>query len=117
MGWDVHPPSFFQVLMRLSRMCLPIVVTENGTSMADDARRWSFIFRHLQAMARAMQAGAPVIGYCCWSLLDNFEWADGFGPHFGIVEVEYATQERRVRESARRYAEICRSHRIALDGI
>jgi len=117
MGWDVHPPSFFQVLMRLSRMGLPILVTENGTSMADDARRWSFIFRHLQAMARAMQAGAPVLGYCCWSLLDNFEWADGFGPHFGIVEVDYATQERRVRESARRYAEICRSNRIALDGI
>ena len=117
MGWDVHPPSLYRTLTRWSALGLPIIITENGTWMTDDARRWSFLLGHLQAVARAIQAGARVIGYCYWSLLDNFEWADGFGPHFGIVEVEYATQERRVRESARRYAEICRSHRIALDGI
>ncbi len=114
MGWDVHPDSFFQALVRLRATGLPILVTENGTYMRDDARRWSFIERHLQAMANAMQEGAPVIGYCYWSLLDNFEWAEGFGPRFGLIEVDYATQERRVRESARRYAEACRTNRIAL---
>ena len=115
MGWDVHPDSFFQVLVRLTRFGLPLLVTENGTVMIDDQRRWDYLRRHLQAMARAMQAGAPVIGYCCWSLIDNFEWADGFGPRFGIVEVDYATQQRRVRESGWRYAEVCRTNRIALE--
>jgi beta-glucosidase len=66
-------------------------------------------------MAQAMRQGAPVLGYLYWSLLDNFEWAEGFAPRFGLVEVEYATQARRIRDSARRYAELCRSHRISLD--
>ncbi|MBI4598524.1 MAG: glycoside hydrolase family 1 protein [Candidatus Omnitrophica bacterium] len=115
MGWDVHPASLLRVLMRLKPYCLPILVTENGTSMADDARRWSYIHRHLQAMARAMRRGVSVIGYCYWSLLDNFEWADGYGPRFGIVEVDYATQERRPRPSAYQYAEVCRTNRIQLN--
>ena len=115
MGWDVHPESFFQTLVRFKAMGLPILVTENGTSMADDTRRWSYIERHLQAMARALQAGVAVIGYCYWSLLDNFEWADGFEPRFGLIEMDYATQERRVRESARRYAQVCRTNRLELN--
>ncbi len=114
MGWDVHPESFFRVLSQFGRMGRPILVTENGAYMEDDARRWRFIERHLQAMARAMQGGAPVIGYLYWSLVDNFEWADGFGPRYGLAAVDYATQGRTVRESGRRYAEICRSNRIAL---
>ena len=115
MGWDVHPPSFVQMLTGLKWLKLPLLVTENGTFMTDDACRWNYILRHLQAMACAMQAGAPVIGYCYWSLLDNFEWADGFGPRFGIVEVDYATQQRRIRESALRYADVCRTNHLPLD--
>lgn len=111
-GWDVHPPSFTRVLVERSRLGLPLFVTENGTWMEDDARRWRFIRQHLQALARAMQQGVRVLGYCYWSLLDNFEWAEGFGPRFGLIEVDYATQARRVRESARRYAEVCRTNRI-----
>ena len=110
--WDVHPESFRLILSRLGRLGRPILITENGTYMTDDARRWSYLHRHLQAMARAMQARARVIGYCYWSLLDNFEWADGFTPRFGIVEVDYATQQRAIRESGRRYAEVCRTNRI-----
>ena len=112
LGWDVSPEAFGQVLLAYGRMGVPILVTENGAYMTDDARRWSFLYRHVQAVARALHAGAPMIGYCYWSFLDNFEWAEGFGPRFGIVEVDYATQERRVRESGRRYAEICRTNRI-----
>ncbi len=115
LGWDVHPPSFSEALLRMTKYDLPILVTENGTYMEDDTRRWSFIRRHIQAMARAMQAGAPVIGYCYWSLIDNFEWAEGFGPRFGLIDVDYATQARHVRDSARRYAEICRTNSIDLD--
>ena len=65
-------------------------------------------------LARALQQGVPVIGYCYWSLLDNFEWADGFGPRFGLVEVDYATQRRTIRDSARRYAELCRANRVEI---
>ena len=115
MGWDVHPESFFQALMRWKRLNLPMIVTENGVCVADDARRWSFIARHLEAMGRAITHGAPVIGYCYWSLLDNFEWAQGYGPRFGLVEVDYTTQERRIRDSARRYAEVCRTNRLGLE--
>ncbi len=115
MGWDVSPETFYEMLVGTKPLGLPILVTENGTFMTDDARRWSFIQRHLQAMARAMQHGAHVLGYCYWSLLDNFEWADGYGPRFGMVEVDYATQERRVRDSARRYAEVCKTNRLSLD--
>ncbi|MBI3331320.1 MAG: glycoside hydrolase family 1 protein [Candidatus Omnitrophica bacterium] len=110
LGWDVSPEAFGEVLLDYQQIGLPIFVTENGTYMADDARRWRFILRHVQAMARAMQAGARVIGYLYWSLLDNFEWAEGFGPRFGLVEVDYGTQARTVRESGRRYAELCRAN-------
>ena len=116
-GWDVHPNSFFEILSRIGRMGRPILVTENGTYMTDDTRRWDFISRHVQAMARAMQAGARMLGYCYWSLLDNFEWADGFAPRFGLVEVDYATQRRTVRESGRRYAELCRANRVEIGEI
>ena len=115
LGWDVSPEAFYETLAAWNGSGLPLLVTENGTSMTDDARRWRFILRHIRAMARAMQEGTHVLGYCYWSLLDNFEWAEGFGPRFGIVEVDYATQRRIVRDSGRKYAEICRSNRVPLD--
>jgi len=114
MGWDVHPESFRRTLLQSAALGLPILVTENGTWMEDDARRWRYIARHLEALVRAMQQGADVIGYLYWSLLDNFEWAHGYGPRFGLVEVDYATQERRVRDSGRRFAEVCRTNRLVL---
>ncbi|MCR4336304.1 MAG: family 1 glycosylhydrolase, partial [Candidatus Omnitrophica bacterium] len=60
----------------------------------------------------AMEEGAPVIGYLYWSLLDNYEWAEGFVPRFGLIEVNYATQERKIRASARKFEEIIRSGKI-----
>ncbi len=111
-GWDVGPAHFREALLRGARLGLPILVTENGAWMQDDARRWDFIARHLTALADAMRAGARVLGYCYWSLLDNFEWADGYAPRFGLVEVDYATLERRPRPSALRYAEVCRTGRL-----
>jgi len=109
MGWDVHPASFYFTLKRWSRLGLPMLVTENGTCLTDDARRWHFIASHLKALARAMRENVSIFGYLYWSLLDNFEWHHGFGPRFGLIDVDYGTQERRVRESARRYAALCRS--------
>lgn len=115
MGWDVHPESFYATLMRGAKLQLPILVTENGTSMVDDRRRWSFIVRHLQAMSKAMSDGAKVFGYCYWSLLDNFEWHKGYGPRFGLCEIDYATQARHPRESAWQYAQVCRTHRLTCE--
>ncbi len=112
-GWDVHPASFFTQLVRWGALGLPILVTENGTWMDDDSRRWDYLAGHLAAMAHAIQRGVRVIGYCYWSLLDNFEWADGYTPRFGLIEVDYATQQRTVRDSAKRYAQVCRTNRLS----
>jgi len=114
MGWDACPEAFWQTLRRASRLGLPILVTESGAWMADDAARWRYIARYLAAMRRAMDDGARVFGYLYWSLLDNFEWARGFGPRFGLVEVDYGTQQRRVRDSGRRYADVCRTSRLTM---
>ena len=114
MGWDICPEAFTQTLLRGARLGLPILVTENGVWIEPDAKRWEFIVRHLTAMARAIQQGARVIGYLYWSLLDNFEWGHGFGPRFGLIETDYVTQQRRIRESALRYAEVCRTNRLTL---
>ena len=115
LGWDVFPDAFAQTLRRGSRLGLPILVMENGAWMEDDARRWRFIAGNLAAMARVIAQGVPVIGYLYWSLLDNFEWEKGFTPRFGLVEVDYATQERRVRESGLKYGEVCRSSRLVVE--
>ncbi len=114
MGWDVHPETLYHVLLRWKRLGVPSFILENGTWMADDRDRWRYLSRHIYAMGRAMQAGAQVLGYCVWSLMDNYEWAHGFKPRFGIVEVDYATQARRVRDSGRRLAEVYRTNRLSL---
>ncbi len=115
LGWDVSPEGFYEVLVEYAKMGLPLFVTENGCYMIDDTRRSSFIVRHIAAMGRAMQQGVKPVGYLYWSLLDNFEWADGYGPRFGIVAVDYATQQRTVRESGRTFAEICRANQLRLE--
>jgi beta-glucosidase len=112
MGWDVNPGAFTDVLLRWKYLGLPIFITENGVWDEPDERRWQFIARHLAAMGRAIEGGAKIMGYLYWSLLDNFEWGQGYRPRFGLIEVDYATQQRRIRNSARRYAQVCRSNAI-----
>jgi beta-glucosidase len=89
----------------------PIMVTENGAVYPDrlhDERRVEFIREHVSALHDAVEAGVPVVGYCHWSLLDNFEWKLGYAQRFGLVHVDYETQERTVKDSGRFYAEIAR---------
>ena len=109
LGWDIYPRGLYVLTRSFSRYRLPILISENGICTDDDKERGVFIAEHLEELSRAMREGVPVIGYLYWSLLDNFEWADGFSPRFGLVEVDYKTQERRVRPSALRFAEIIRS--------
>ncbi|GGM40773.1 GH1 family beta-glucosidase [Dactylosporangium sucinum] len=101
MGWPVTPHGLTALLLRLHREYpgLPVVVTENGTVMPDDADRTAFLSAHVDAVERAVAAGADVRGYFVWTLLDNFEWGHGYGPRFGLVEVDHATQRRTPRGS------------------
>ncbi|MGH1502385.1 MAG: GH1 family beta-glucosidase [Acidimicrobiales bacterium] len=113
MGWEIHPPSLGWLLEDLhQRYEFPsLLITENGAPMPDQARtpdgrvddqdRLVFIRDHLSQVHAAIERGVPVEGHLVWSLFDNFEWAWGYGPRFGIVEVDYQTQERRPKESAR----------------
>ncbi|WP_405095941.1 GH1 family beta-glucosidase [Micromonospora sp. NBC_01412] len=111
MGWEIVPECFTDLLLRISRDYpgLPMVITENGAAFDDhpDARgfvadgdRVGYLAEHLRAVARARRAGADVRGYFAWSLLDNFEWAYGYDKRFGIVRVDYDTQERVPKRSA-----------------
>jgi beta-glucosidase len=111
MGWEVDPDGLHEVLMRLRRRYppVPVYITENGASFDDppataspvpDPRRRRYLERHLAALRRAIADGADVRRYCVWSLLDNFEWEDGYDKRFGIVYVDYATQRRIPKESA-----------------
>jgi beta-glucosidase/6-phospho-beta-glucosidase/beta-galactosidase len=101
-----HPEGLAEFLHTFARYKLPILITENGVPADRDDDRWTFIFMHLWQVARAIADGVEVVGYMHWSLLDNYEWADGYRARFGLIGVDYATQERTVRDSARRMAGI-----------
>ena len=106
LGWEVYPQGIYHVIKYLERYRLPIYVTENGIADARDAHREFFLREHLSWVKQAIKEGADVRGYFHWSLLDNFEWDKGFWPCFGLVEVDYATMERKVRPSALAYKRI-----------
>jgi len=106
MGWEVYPEGLYRSLRRLGRYGLPVVVTENGIATEDDEQRVRYLASHLDALMRARRDGVDVRGYLYWSLMDNYEWAEGFRPRFGLVEVDFRTLERRPRPSAREFARL-----------
>lgn len=106
LGWPIRPEGLTHVLLEMKRYNKPIYITENGLADAADSRRADFIRSHLRAVEAAQAQGADVRGYLHWSLLDNFEWADGFAPRFGLIEVDYKTLERKIRPSAYAYKAI-----------
>jgi beta-glucosidase len=114
LGWEIYPEGLGLVLDAWSRRSgrLPIYVTENGVADARDVLRPRFLVRHLAEVARVVARGIDVRGYYHWSLLDNFEWAEGYGPRFGLVEVDYTTMERRIRPSGDLYGRIARGASI-----
>ncbi len=105
LGWEIFPEGMFDVLTDL-KDGLPIYITECGIATSNDDRRIRFVMQYLQEVYRAIQAGVKVKGFFYWSFLDNFEWADGFSPRFGLVEVDYKTQKRTPRPSAYIYKDI-----------
>jgi beta-glucosidase len=110
LGWEIYPEGLTQVLSRVSREYtrLPIYVTENGISEDDDTRRVAFYDRHLAALLVAQRAGVDVRGYFAWSLLDNYEWAEGYAPRFGLVHTDYATQARTPKGSYQAFRQLLR---------
>ncbi|WP_428269794.1 glycoside hydrolase family 1 protein [Haliangium sp.] len=102
-------------LVHLSRYRVPLYVTENGLYDNDDVRRPSFLIEHVQAVAEAIRRGADVRGYFHWSLVDNFEWAEGWATHFGLLALNRRTGARTPRRSAEVYAAICRANGVPAD--
>ena len=111
-------PKFFT-----ERYHLPIVVTENGMANVDwvmedgrvhDPQRIDFLTRYLRELRRAVQSGVDVRGYFYWSLMDNFEWLEGYSQRFGLIHVDYATQQRTPKDSAAWYREVIASNGGAL---
>ena len=109
LGWDIYPEGLLQVLLSLKKYGLPVIIAENGICTDDDGQRWEFIQSHLKNVHLALEGGVNVTGYLYWSLMDNFEWAHGFGPRFGLIDINYKTQERTVRQSAKNFAQICQT--------
>ncbi|WP_440101922.1 GH1 family beta-glucosidase [Streptosporangium sp. H16] len=118
MGWPVQPFGLTDLLLRLSRDYpgTPLIITENGAAFDDvvedgevhDVGRLSYLDGHLRAAHAAIEGGADLRGYLVWSLLDNFEWAEGYRKRFGVVYVDYATQRRTPKDSALWYREVIR---------
>ncbi|MFH1427178.1 MAG: glycoside hydrolase family 1 protein [Patescibacteria group bacterium] len=112
MGWEIYPNGIYFVLKYLKKFKKPIFIMENGLANADDSKRQKFIVEHLKYIHRAIKEGVDVRGYFYWSLMDNFEWADGWAPKFGLYEMDRKTFKRTARPSAKAYAEICKKNEL-----
>ncbi|MFG6447379.1 GH1 family beta-glucosidase [Roseateles sp. BYS180W] len=123
MGWEVYPEGLTQLLLRLHQdyRLPPMYVTENGGAFKDqlsqgrvaDAARTRYLTQHIAAVQEAMRQGVCMAGYMVWSLLDNFEWASGYDKRFGIVHVDYDTQQRTLKDSGRWYRDFLQRQRAA----
>lgn len=110
MGWEVYPAGFGQSLRALAAVGLPIIVTENGIATADDSQRIRFLQTHLCELKSAIDAGVDVRGYLHWTSFDNFEWAEGYRPTFGFIDIDRDNDLCRiVRPSAVAYGELART--------
>lgn len=115
LGWAIHPNGLKKILKKVSHFGVPIYITENGIADRSDRLRPTFVKNHLEEVDRAIRSGIDVRGYYHWSLLDNFEWIKGFGPRFGLYQVDYETFERTKTRSAELYSEWIKSKSSALD--
>ncbi|HZC04679.1 MAG TPA: GH1 family beta-glucosidase [Ktedonobacterales bacterium] len=126
MGWEVYPQGLRDLLIHVHQTYKParIYVTENGAAYPDtllpdgsvhDPDRIRYLQLHFDATREAIAAGAPVDGFFVWSFMDNFEWAQGYRPRFGVVYVDYTTQERHIKDSGRFLAEVAATNGARLD--
>jgi len=119
MGWEIDDSGLLEVLVRLTREYppIPLAVTENGAAFHDeiaadggvhDPERLAYLQAHMGACRQAIAAGVPLHGFFAWSLMDNFEWAWGYTKRFGLVYVDFDTQERIIKDSGRWFSAMAR---------
>ncbi len=116
MGWEIYPEGLREVCSILQREydLPPLYISENGAAFRDkrvgdtvhDPERVEYIQRHLQVIAEMIESGIDVRGYICWTLLDNFEWNEGYSKRFGLVHMDFDTQDRTMKDSGKAYAEL-----------
>jgi beta-glucosidase len=123
-GWDIYPQGFYDILKAMHEVSgpRPIEITENGAAYNNrpdasghihDPKRIAYLRAHLNALSRAIADGVPVRGYHCWSLMDNFEWAQGYTQRFGLTYVDFDNQQRRtMKDSAYWYAKVAAANRV-----
>jgi beta-glucosidase len=117
MGYEFWPEALGATLARVwdyTGGARPLIVTESGIATDDDARRIAYIDRAIASMRAEIAAGVDVRGFLYWSALDNFEWQVGYGPRFGLIEVDRVTQERRPRPSAAHFGGIAAGYDSAV---
>jgi beta-glucosidase len=114
MGYEYYPQALEATLRRAWEETggVPLVVTENGIAVVDDNERIEYCTEALRCVLRCLADGIDIRGYMYWSLLDNFEWAYGYGPTFGLVSVDRETQERTVKRSGRWLGEVARANKL-----
>lgn len=123
MGWEIYPEGLYELLKRVQADYtgeLPLYVTENGAAFPDelvdgqveDWDRIEFLRGHFSSVLRFIREGGPLKGYYVWSLMDNFEWAEGYTKRFGLVYVDYDSQDRILKESAKWYAGVIQSNAV-----
>ena len=126
MGWPVTPVGLEELLLRIARdwpEIQDIAITENGVAYAyepdasgevQDTRRIDYLMSHLEAAGRAIEKGAPLKSYYAWSLMDNFEWAEGYNKRFGLVHVDFKTLKRTMKNSGKVYSQVIAASSRAL---
>jgi beta-glucosidase len=120
--WEIYPQGIYEILVRVWKDFKPscdILITENGVPVPDgldfdgrirDERRIRYLHDHIAQVRRAIQDGVPVKGYFHWSLMDNFEWALGYGPRYGLVYVDYKTQKRSIKDSGKWFNRVIKNN-------
>ena len=126
MNWEVYPEAIYHALKRLSKYdgIKEIIVTENGAAFKDeviqnniaDGDRVDYLKSYIAQVLKAKKEGVPVTGYFVWTLLDNFEWAEGFHPRFGLVHVDFVSQQRTIKASGKWYASFIKKRELVVSG-
>jgi beta-glucosidase len=123
MNWEVYPESIYEMLLKFGRYdnFKEIIVTENGAAFPDvvvngkinDEKRKNYLEKHIEQVIRAKNDGVNVNGYFVWSLTDNFEWAEGYKPRFGLVYIDFNTQKRIIKDSGYWYSMLIQSNEFS----
>ena len=113
MGWEIHPEGLEEVLREAGMLKIPLIVTENGIATTDDEQKTRFIEKHIDVLKGCRRKGMDIRGYFYWSLIDNYEWFQGFEARFGLYRVDFDTLERKPTRTANYFASLVRKNSIS----